>query len=32
MSLNYLEHVNIRTHDVQRMTRFYEDVIGLKDG
>ena len=32
MPLTYLEHVNIRTAALAPMARFYEDVVGLKNG
>jgi catechol 2,3-dioxygenase-like lactoylglutathione lyase family enzyme len=27
-----LDHVNVRTADLQRLVRFYEDVLGLRSG
>lgn len=32
MSLTYLDHVNIRTSNLAEMIRFYEEVVGLRDG
>lgn len=32
MTVEYLEHVNMRTADLDRMTRFYEGVLGMKVG
>lgn len=32
MPLCWLDHVNIRTADLEAMTRFYTDVIGLRLG
>lgn len=30
--IRWLDHVNIRTADVDSLVRFYEDVVGLKQG
>jgi catechol 2,3-dioxygenase-like lactoylglutathione lyase family enzyme len=32
MALTGLDHVNMRTTDLERMVRFYEDVLGMKSG
>jgi catechol 2,3-dioxygenase-like lactoylglutathione lyase family enzyme len=32
MSLVYLDHVNLRTTDVARMSEFYTNVLGLRVG
>ena len=32
IEVSSLDHVNIETEDVDRSARFYEDVIGLKQG
>ena len=32
MPLTHLDHVNIRTCNLKRLTRFYEEVIGLEVG
>ena len=32
MALTGLDHVNLRTTDLERMVRFYEDVLGMKSG
>ncbi len=32
MTLTYLDHVNIRTSNLSGMIRFYEEVVGLRDG
>ena len=32
MSLNYLDHVNIRTARLPEMTAFYGEVLGLREG
>lgn len=32
MKLAYLEHVNMRTAHLDQMSRFYQDVLGLKLG
>ena len=32
MSVTKLDHVNIRTANLERMIAFYEDVVGLRNG
>ena len=32
MPLQYLDHVNIRTAELERLSRFYEQVLGLPRG
>ena len=32
MPLTYLDHVNIRTSNLADMIRFYEEIVGLRDG
>jgi catechol 2,3-dioxygenase-like lactoylglutathione lyase family enzyme len=32
MTLNRLDHVNIRTSNLEAMTRWYESVLGLESG
>ncbi len=32
MPLTSLDHVNIRTENLPEMVRFYEEVVGLKEG
>ena len=32
MAIRWLDHVNIRTANLETLVRFYEDVIGLKSG
>jgi catechol 2,3-dioxygenase-like lactoylglutathione lyase family enzyme len=32
MSAVSLNHYNVRTHDLEAMRRFYEEVVGLKSG
>lgn len=32
MRVTGLDHINIRTHDLERLKRFYIDVLGLADG
>ncbi len=32
MTLSYLDHVNIRTADLERLARFYRDSLGLEEG
>lgn len=32
MGIRWLDHVNIRTSNLQPMIRFYEEVLGLKSG
>lgn len=32
MTIRWLDHVNIRTSNLAQMSRFYEDVLGLKAG
>ena len=32
MSLVWLDHVNVRTAELDEMRRFYTDVLGLEDG
>jgi len=32
MTMQWLDHVNIRTHQLDVMSAFYEDIIGLKRG
>jgi len=32
MNVNAIDHVNIRTHDLERLVRFYTDVLGLEVG
>ena len=32
MPLKHLDHVNLRTHNVARMTEFYASVLGLRVG
>lgn len=32
MPLTSLDHVNIRTRNLSKMVRFYEDVVGLRNG
>ncbi len=32
MTLAYLDHVNIRTPNLEELTRFYRDVLGLEVG
>jgi catechol 2,3-dioxygenase-like lactoylglutathione lyase family enzyme len=30
--IRFLDHVNVRTANLERLARFYEDVVGLKRG
>jgi catechol 2,3-dioxygenase-like lactoylglutathione lyase family enzyme len=32
LAIRWLDHVNIRTANLEALVRFYEDVIGLKSG
>jgi catechol 2,3-dioxygenase-like lactoylglutathione lyase family enzyme len=32
MGMRWLDHVNIRTSNLEPMIRFYEDILGLKSG
>jgi catechol 2,3-dioxygenase-like lactoylglutathione lyase family enzyme len=32
MGMRWLDHVNLRTSNLAAMTRFYEDILGLKSG